>query len=126
MTKAKEQKMHKAIYVSTTGEVEVREFVKDDSYELIRNAVEGWIECVHLNSLGVDMWVNEEGKIYNLDANEFGTFLYSREFGVLDMICGNIIFTVPTPSGDTVGLSSSQIEKLTELLGYDVGELQTA
>jgi hypothetical protein len=126
VTKAKEQKMHKAIYVSTTGEVEVREFVKDDSYELIRNAVEGWIECVHLNSLGVDMWVNEEGKIYNLDANEFGTFLYSREFGVLDMICGNIIFTVPTPSGDTVGLSSSQIEKLTELLGYDVGELQTA
>ena len=126
MTKAKEQKMHKAIYVSTTGEVEVREFVKGESYELLRSSVEGWIECVHLNSIGVDMWVNEEGKIYNLDPNEFGTFLYSREFNVLDIVCGNIIFTAGTPDGDTVGLSSSQIEKLTELLGYDVGELQKA
>jgi hypothetical protein len=126
VTKAKEVKMEKAIYIPTTGEVEVREFVKKDSYEFLRSSVEGWIECVHLASIGVDMWLNEEGKIYNLPTNEFGTVLFFREFNFLDRICGNIVITSSNKNGDTVGLTAKQIEQLTELLGYDLGELQTA
>jgi hypothetical protein len=74
----------------------------------------------------VDLWLNEEGKIYNLPTNEFGTVLFFREFNLLDRICGNIVITSSTKNGDTVGLTVKQIEQLTELLGYDAGELQTA
>ena len=119
-------KTGKAIYVSVEGEVEVREFTVGDSYGVLKSAVEGWIECVHLASMGIDMWVNEEGKIYNLPTNEFATILFFREFNVVDRICGNVIFTSSNKHGETVGLTVKQIEQLTELLGYDAGELQTA
>lgn len=123
---AKKEKLETSIYISTEGEVEVRTFNKADSYEHLRDAVEGWIECVRLESLGLDMWVNEEGKVYSLPVNGFATSLFFREFGVVDQICGNVILTGSDRQGDTIGLTKKQIENITSLLGYDYGELQIA
>lgn len=106
----------KAIYISTTGELEEREFGKKYSYEFLSGAVEGLIECVYLPSLDMDMWVNEEGKINNLPINETATVIFFREFNYLDRICGNVVFTASNKNGDTVGLSKKQIEQLKELL----------
>lgn len=93
--------------------VEVREFEIGDSYQLLRDAVEGYIECVHLSSLGVDMWLNEEGKLIGLEPNALATYLFLREFNTLDVIMGNVIFTGGADEeGETLGLTEEQLQKL--------------
>lgn len=107
----------KAMYLSTELDTEIRTFTEGTSYELIRTAVEGWIECVHLPSLGVDMWLNEEGKLIDLPQNDIATYLFCKEFEMFDSIRGNVIFTGGAGSeGETLGLSEEQIKSLTELL----------
>ena len=108
----------KALYLSTEMDTEIRTFTVGDSYELIKDAVEGWIECVHLSSLGVDLWCNEEGKLAGLPQNDIATLLFHKEFGAHDSIRGNVIFTGGADDeGDTIGLTEDQIKTLTELFG---------
>lgn len=108
----------KALYLSTEMDTEIRTFTVGDSYELISSAVEGWIECVHLSSLGVDLWCNEEGKLAGLPQNEIASYLFHREFGQFDSIRGNVIFTGGADGeGETLGLSEDQIKTLTDLFG---------
>ena len=102
-----------AVYVAVDGSAEVRLFEIGASYELLRSAVEGWIECVHLGSIGVDMWLNEEGKIYDLPENLFATYLFAREFGQVDSVRGNVIFTSTNhDTGETIGLTQEQFDAL--------------
>ena len=108
----------KARYLSTEMDTEIRTFTVGDSYELISDAVEGWIECFHLLSLGVDLWCNEEGKLAGLPQNEIATYLFHKEFGHFDSIRGNVIFTGGTDDeGETLGISEDQIKTLTDLFG---------
>ena len=108
----------KALYLSTEMDAEIRTFTVGDSYELLRDAVDGYIECVHLPSLGVDLWCNEEGKLTGLPQNDIATLLFHKEFGAFDSIRGNVIFTGGADDeGDTIGLTEDQIKALTELFG---------
>jgi hypothetical protein len=108
----------KALYLSTEMDTEIRTFTVGDSYNLIRDAVEGWIECYYLSSLGVDLWCNEESKLAGLARNEIATYLFQKEFGPHDYIGGNVIFTGGTDGeGETLGLSEDQIKTLTDLFG---------
>jgi len=108
----------KALKVSTSGVREVVDFTTETSYQTIRDAVGGYIECVYLPSLNVEMWVNEEGKLVDAPIqNPMGTALWTDNYGETDVTVGDIIFTGGTDSeGNTLGLSD---EQLNALLGYD-------
>lgn len=107
----------RALKVSTDNVREVVEFTEETSYETIREGVGGWIECVRIPSLGVDMWVNEEGKLSDDPVqNPMATCLWYENYGPTDVTIGDVVFTGGTgPSGETTGLTDGQ---LAALLGY--------
>lgn len=108
--------MAKALVIKTTGSREIVEFEVGNSYDTIKNAVGGWIECVHLPSFGADLWVNEEGKLLSLDHNAFGSVLWAKEYGHTDFIVGDIIITGGVDEeGETLGITEEQISGV---LGY--------
>jgi hypothetical protein len=99
----------KAIVASADFKLDVVEFNEKQSYETIRDAVDGMFDCVRLPSLGVDMWVNDEGKINNLDLNPFGTALWVSEYGMTDIVVGDVIITGGTDGeGKTLGMTNEQ------------------
>lgn len=103
--------MAKAIQINSTGSKSVVEFEIGQSYDVISRAVGGWIECVNLRGLQVDMWVNEEGKLNSLPENPTATALFMDEFGGGDFIVGNVLITGGVDEeGETVGLTDEQIE----------------
>lgn len=107
----------KALKLSTGDTREVVEFDTKTSYTVIKTAVDGWIECIPLPSLGVEMWINEEGKLAN-DAilNPVATAMWVDNYGKTDVIVGDVIFTGSSDAnGNTTGLTDEQIE---ELLAY--------
>lgn len=114
--------MARAITLSTSGEVSVKEFEVGNSYDTISAGVGGWIECVHLPSLGgMDMWVNEEGKLNGLPRNLLATAIWTIEYGVTDVIVGNVVFTGGVDDeGETLGLSDEQLAELQKLLSFSL------
>jgi hypothetical protein len=107
--------MSKVIKISTANEVTVEEYKAFDSYGQLSEAVGGFIECVSLPQLDVDMWVNEEGKIRGEEPNIYATALWIHSYGTTDFIAGNIIITGGVDDeGNTLGLSD---EKAEEILG---------
>jgi hypothetical protein len=104
--------MEKAVIITSEGDTSVVEFEMGNSYELLSETVQGYIECVSLPSLGVDMWINEEGKILQLPQNPKGNALWVKEYGLTDYIAGNIVFTRVNDEGETIGLTDEQIEAL--------------
>jgi len=107
----------KAVKVSTEGVLEVVEFDNSTCYEMLKAGVGGWIECVRLPATGVEMWVNEEGKLDNLDQNPYGTALWADSYGPTDVTVGNIVITGGNDDeGNTLGLSD---EKIDYLLAYE-------
>ena len=108
-----------ALTLTTQDTSEIAFFEIGDSYSMIQKAVSGWIECVRLNN-GVDMWVNEEGKILDLPYNPTATAIFWANFGFMsDVIVGNVIFTSSNDEGDTIGLNVSQVEYLKEI-AFDI------
>jgi len=100
----------KGLIIRTTGEIEFADFEAGNSYDTIKDAVGGWIECVHLPSLGADLWVNEEGKLIGLPINAYGTKLWAKEYGRTDIIVGDIIITGGADEeGDTLGITPTQL-----------------
>lgn len=109
--------MAKALIIKTDGTQEIKEFTVGDSYELIREGVGGWIECVALPELDADMWVNEEGKLVGLPFNAFGTALWASHYGLTDIILGDIVITGgANGEGDTIGLTEEALAKVLALV----------
>lgn len=115
-----------AITLTAKDESEVKFFEVGDSYEMIRDAVGGWIECVRLNK-GIDMWVNEEGKMLeSCEYNPTATAIYWTNFGFMtDQIFGDVIFTSSDGEGETTGLTVEQVEYLKEI-AFDVVGIKPA
>lgn len=108
----------KALIIKTDGTHEIKEFFTGCSYEVIRDGVGGFIECVNLGFLDwADMWVNEEGKLDGLPLNSIGTTLWVAEYGPTDVIVGDIVITGgPDAEGNTTGLSEMQLSQLLRLI----------
>ena len=105
--------MSKALFVSTSGKVEVRDFTRETEYEVIRTAVGGYIEAVTLRDLDLTLWVNEEGKLNGLAPNTFGTALWVSNYGLTDLIVGDILITGGTDDeGYSVGLTEDELKFL--------------
>lgn len=104
-----------AITATTDNQIGIIEFDEENSYAVLSNAVGGLIECISLESLEADMWINEEGKIIELEPNAFGTALWVRQFGFTDVIMGDIIITAgPDDEGNTKGLTTDQVDAIME------------
>lgn len=105
----------KALVIPVEGEMQEVNFDKKSSYEVLRRAVGGYIECVALSGT-MDMWVNEEGKLMSLPVNSTATFLWTLVYGPTDVIVGDVIITGGVDDeGNTLGLSDAQIGNLLAL-----------
>lgn len=105
-----------AIKVDTDNKIEIVEFDPTKSYETIKEAVGGGLfDCVPISSLGVDMWIDDEGKLVDEPVwNAFATSLWVKEYGMTDAIAGDVIITGGTDEdGNTLGISK---DKAIELL----------
>jgi hypothetical protein len=106
----------KALHIKTDGKVKVLEFTNDTCYKTLSGAVGGLIECVAL-AKDIDMWVNEEGKVFGLDLNPHATRLFQNTFGFIDPIAGDVIITGGADDeGETLGLSDESIDEITNFL----------
>jgi hypothetical protein len=92
-----------AVKISADDHIETINFPLADQYPILRDAVGGLIECVHINIDGVrmDMWVNEEGLLYRLPYNSMATFLGDNSSRGIAMtpIVGDVIVTGPVDEG---------------------------
>ena len=112
----------RAIIATTDGKLEVKSFEPGESYGMIKEAVDGYFDCIRIPSIGVDMWVNDEGKILELDPNPFGTALWVHEYGMTDIVMGNIIITGGADEeGETLGLTQDQINALFNAVDEVIG-----
>lgn len=102
------------------GDISVIEFENEElvkkCYDFIGTNI---VECVHLASLGVTMWLDEEGKLKNDNLpNLDGTILFMKEFMVQDVIMGHVVFTSDKTDdeGWALGLEDEELEKLKNLI----------
>lgn len=80
----------------------------DDTLEALQEEVGGWIDIPYLseelNKVGIDVIINDEGKLIGLDPEL--VLFYENE--IADIVCGNILFASHDEEGNTVGLSEEQ------------------
>lgn len=122
---------NKILRLRATGGFEAME-VADDivEYEELHNAVGGCIEHANfskmLDQIGVDMWVDEEGKLKEL--NPSCAIVDVTVYGprIIDIINGNIVFTSKFSNGifkkkeidgEAHSLSHSQISQIKLIFG---------
>lgn len=99
------------VLTKRVGEELKKETLKGEStLDIIQKFVDGYIECVRLEN-NVDAWINEEGKLIELDHN----ILMVKNGKVLDVLVGNVMFASHNDEGDTVSLSESQIKYIKSL-----------
>ena len=102
------------IAVYENEKFEVRE-VEDISLEYQKSIVGGWIELAYidyLNSKGIDMFCNEEGKLFGLKPS---IYLLDGEDNIYDVICGNVYFVSHDDDGNTIGLTDEQVEVVKDI-----------
>ena len=114
--------MKKALAITTLGEATIID-LNEGSLEKLQKAVGGYVQAIDLCE-GLTMWCNEEGKMMSLPHNPFGQAFWETafpvsEFGRTDYIVGDIVLTGGADNeGDTLGLSSDEIEALLETVNY--------
>jgi hypothetical protein len=107
--------MEKALIINTDGSKSVVEFTEDTFLKLAQGTVGGWIQLVRLHSKGIDLYLNEEGKMNGLELNPIATALWTDDYGATDYMVGNVIITGGANSeGNTVGLTDKQVQTLME------------
>lgn len=95
----------KALRISTVGDIEVIDI--ENKLEVIQDLVGGYIEYVDLSQDGVEMIINEEGKIYNLDYNLYATLLYrATHLFKDDYIVGDVIIVGTDNQGENRSLNA--------------------
>lgn len=102
------------IPVDTDEEVEVREA---DDAEALQAAVGGWLEAIDVPSLGVRIYINEEGRVRHLPFNSRASFLW-RYYVPRDrpaMLVGDVIVVgAPDKRGDDTDVPESALRLLTQ------------
>ena len=98
--------MLKGILIKTTGEVEVVEY--EDKLENLQKYVDGLIEFVAIDE-GIDMIINDEGKILGLKPNYLATLLYGYDF-----IVGDALVVGIGDEGENITLTDEQIKDIKE------------
>ena len=82
----------------------------EDSYEFIRENVDGFIEHVTIpmfDEKGIDVWVNEEGKFRE---DLFPSAVMTFKGKIYDYLIGNLVFTRCGKDGETVSLTEEDVK----------------
>lgn len=87
------------------------------TYEELKDTVGGWIEHVTFNrklhEAGIDMWIDEEGKLKNLNPS----IIIADDNHIIETLCGDIVFTRRINHDDnSYCLLESQIELIKDIL----------
>lgn len=103
------------------GEISEVTFTDENFLTVMYNAIDtNIIEGVDLPSLGIRIWLDEEGKLKDTtEINIDASILYQTEYNISDdFIFGHVVFTSAsvTEDGYTEGLTDMQREKLLDLL----------
>lgn len=89
------------------------------SYEELSSAVGGWLERVTFNrelqENGIDVWIDEEGKLKNLQP----TVVIESNMAVIEVLAGPLVFTGNKGDGESYALTDEQIECIKEVLSRD-------
>ena len=107
--------------VLSNGELKEREI--KSGLEHLQEIVGGYIEIPFLsetlNDNGIDIVINEEGKL--IDGMKPEIAVINRERGmVLDIVYGNCIFVSHDEEGETIGLNEEQMQIVMEELEMEV------
>lgn len=82
----------------------------ENTYELLKNNVNGCIECVSwiniFSERNIDIWINEEGKILNLLPS---IIILDDKNNISDILNGNIVFAKSDSKGNTLPLNNEDI-----------------
>ena len=105
------------VLVLSDGRLELRRIPK--GLEVLQGIVGGYIEkpyvCDELCEYGIDIIINEEGKM--IDGMKKEIVVIDKYTGeVSDIIFGNCIFAGFNEDGETIGLTKEQINKTIEIL----------
>ena len=107
--------MKTALRINTDFTTEILD-LEADSLMQLQEAVGGLVQAVDLHD-DLTLWCNEEGKLINgMLANVIGTHLYEKNFGMTDIIMGDVVFTGGTDDeGDNLALPHPWLVQLQEL-----------
>jgi hypothetical protein len=101
--------MSQTIIVKRVGQEPVVESRDEITLEVMKEIVGGHIELLRLPH-GIDLWLNEEGKIIELEPN----IVLGSE-----VIVGDVFLSGSTLDGDTVGLTELQEKAGFAFFGID-------
>lgn len=107
--------MHK-VMIKRCNEKPFIEEVKEVNLEYMQSVVDGLIEIPYLSEglydLGIDIVINEEGK---LNGSEPNMILMNDKRDVVDILMGDILFTSSDEEGRSIGLNEEQINALNKM-----------
>jgi Domain of unknown function (DUF3846) len=105
--------MAKAVVIKTDGTKSVTDFNRSTEYNVIKQAVGGWLESIHLDN-DLTLYINEEGKLLGLPQNPIATAFFASYYGLhQDVIVGDVIFVGGVDEeGYSNGLTDKQVLEL--------------
>jgi hypothetical protein len=113
--------MKKAVVVQPDGKWEIVEFDDSNGLAVLQKAVDGLIQPVDINPVGITMWVNEEG-LYRFDFTEnfMASAIFEESHGEnATRIMGPAVYTGGTDhKGYTNGLSDKHLELIVEMAKF--------
>lgn len=113
--------MKKAVVVQPDGKWEIVEFENSNALKVLQKAVDGLIQPIDINPVGITMWVNEEGLFRNdFTENFMASAIFEESYGEnATPILGPAIYTGGTDSeGYTDGLSEKHLELVVEMAKF--------
>lgn len=113
------------VMVLSNGELSEREIDGNNTCRELQQIVGGLIDIPFLSEdfeeAGIDIVINDEGKLLDLDIE----LIIANERGrLLDVICGNVVFTGHDDEGNTVGLANYQVNMIKNGLGTFMATLK--
>lgn len=105
-----EKKNKYLVYKADGTFKEVYEEDYESTYDLLRSNVDGYIERVcfleEFNKRGIDVWINEEGKLENLAPS---IVIANKNGNILEYLAGDIVFSRVNEKTETVPLTNEDI-----------------
>ena len=103
-----------------TKPCEVRELETSELLESLQTTVGGYVEVAHLEQMGLDMYLNEEGKLSGQPFNKRATvvaFNLHWRHAQGDYIAGDVmVLGGPDDAGDNQGLTPGQVKLMTGIM----------
>lgn len=102
----------------------VKEENYENTYQLLSQNVGGYIERVGyikaLEEKGIDLWINEEGKLFDL----LPTVAVENKGELVDVLPGNLVFARCDDEGRTLPLSDEDIQFIKKMFTSQRGIIE--